>query len=331
MELRVNLRENSYSIVLGNNLIKNIDKYYSLNSKVLVVTDSNIPSLYSDLITNKCKEGYQYIIKEGEESKNINNYLEINKFLLDNNFSRHDLIIAVGGGVVGDLSAFVASTYKRGINFINVPTSTLAMIDSSVGGKTAINFEGVKNALGSFYQPKLVVIDFDVLKTLNERHFNNGLVEALKMGLLFSEELLNLFNNQKENIEKIITKSIEYKIKVVEQDELELNERRVLNLGHTFGHAFEISNKCLHGEGVAKGLMYVINNPLLKIRVKSILNKLNIPLNYFIDKEEVFNLIKNDKKRNDDKISLVKVNYIERYVIEDVNLETIEKMLERGE
>lgn len=331
MELNVNLKENSYKVILGNNILKDLSSYYSLDKKVLVLTDDMVPSSYSDEVLKQTKEGYKYIIKHGEESKNINYYILINKFLLEHEFTRNDLIIAVGGGVVGDLGAFVASTYKRGIDFINVPTSTLSMIDSSIGGKTGIDFNGVKNVIGTFYEPKLVLIDFDTLKTLDERNYNNGLVEALKMGLLFSEELLNLFNNPKGNIEKIITKSIEYKIKVVEQDELELNERRVLNLGHTFGHAFEISNKCLHGEGVAKGLMYVINNPLLKIRVKNILNKLNIPLNYFIDKEEVFNLIKNDKKRNDDKISLVKVNYIERYVIEDVNLETIEKMLERGE
>lgn len=331
MELNVNLKENSYKVILGNNILKDLSSYYSLDKKVLVLTDDMVPSSYSDEVLKQTKEGYKYIIRHGEESKNINYYILINKFLLEHEFTRNDLIVAVGGGVVGDLGAFVASTYKRGIDFINVPTSTLSMIDSSVGGKTGIDFNGVKNVIGTFYEPKLVLIDFDTLKTLDERNYNNGLVEALKMGLLFSEELINLFNNPKENIEKIITKSIEYKIKVVEQDEFELNERRVLNLGHTFGHAFEISNKCLHGEGVAKGLMYVINNPLLKIRVKNILNKLNIPLNYFINKEEVFNLIKNDKKRNDDKISLVKVNYIERYVIEDVNLETIEKMLERGE
>ena len=331
MELNVNLKENSYKVILGNNILKDLSSYYSLDKKVLVLTDDMVPSSYSDEVLKQTKEGYKYIIRHGEESKNINYYILINKFLLEHEFTRNDLIIAVGGGVVGDLGAFVASTYKRGIDFINVPTSTLSMIDSSVGGKTGIDFNGVKNVIGTFYEPKLVLIDFDTLKTLDERNYNNGLVEALKMGLLFSEELINLFNNPKENIEKIIIKSIEYKIKVIEQDEFELNERRILNLGHTFGHAFEISNKCLHGEGVAKGLMYVINNPLLKIRVKNILNKLNIPTNYFINKEEVFNLIKNDKKRNDDKISLVKVNYIERYVIEDVNLETIEKMLERGE
>lgn len=331
MELNVNLKENSYKVILGSNILKDLSSYYSLDKKVLVLTDDLVPSFYSDEVLKQTKEGYKYIIKHGEESKNINYYILINKFLLEHEFTRNDLVIAVGGGVVGDLGAFVASTYKRGIDFINVPTSTLAMIDSSVGGKTGIDFNGVKNVIGTFYEPKLVLIDFDTLKTLDERNYNNGLVEALKMGLLFSEELINLFNNPKGNIEKIITKSIEYKIKVVEQDEFELDERRLLNLGHTFGHAFEISNKCLHGEGVAKGLMYVINNPLLKIRVRNILNKLNIPLNYFIDKEEVFNLIKNDKKRNDNMISLIKINYIERYVIEDVNLETIEKMLERSE
>ena len=284
MELNVNLKENSYKVILGNNILKDLSSYYSLDKKVLVLTDDIVPSSYSDEVLKQTKEGYKYIIKHGEESKNINYYILINKFLLEHEFTRNDLIIAVGGGVVGDLGAFVASTYKRGIDFINVPTSTLSMIDSSVGGKTGIDFNGVKNVIGTFYEPKLVLIDFDTLKTLDERNYNNGLVEALKMGLLFSEELLNLFNNPKGNIEKIITKSIEYKIKVIKQDEFELNERRILNLGHTFGHAFEISNKCLHGEGVAKGLMYVINNPLLKIRVKSILNKLNIPLNYFIDK-----------------------------------------------
>lgn len=331
MELNVNLKENSYKVILGNNIIKDLSSYYSLDKKVLVITDDLVPSFYSDEILRQAKEGYKYIIKHGEESKNINYYILINKFLLEHEFTRNDVIIAVGGGVVGDLSAFVSSTYKRGIDFINVPTTTLSMIDSSVGGKTGIDFNGLKNVIGTFYQPKLVLIDFSTLSTLDDRNYNNGLVEALKMGLLFSEELINLFNNPKGNIEKIITKSIEYKIKVIEEDEKELDKRRILNLGHTFGHAIEISNKCLHGEAIAKGLLYVINNPLLKFKVRGIIKRLNIPLDYLIDKEEVFNLIKNDKKRNDDKISLVKINYIERYIIEDVNLETIEKMLERGE
>ena len=331
MELKVNLKDRSYNVILGRNILGDIDKYCSLDRKVLVITDDLIPYSYALDILNKCKEGHKFVIKHGEESKNINYYILINKFLVKHEFSRNDLIVALGGGVVGDLSAFVASTYKRGIDFINVPTSTLAMIDSSVGGKTGIDFNGVKNILGSFYQPKLVLIDFNTLDTLDERNFNNGLVEALKMGLLFSEELVDLFNNPKGNIEKIITKSIEYKIKIVEEDELENGNRKLLNLGHTFGHAIEVSNRCLHGEAVGKGLLYVVNNPLLKIRVRSILKKLNIPLDYSLNKEEVFNLIKNDKKRIDDKICLVKVNVIGSYVMEYVNLTTIEKMLESGD
>ena len=329
MELRVNLKENSYSIVLGNNLIKNIDKYYSLNSKVLVVTDSNIPSIYSDLITNKCKEGYQYIIKEGEESKNINNYLEINKFLLDNNFSRHDLIIAVGGGVVGDLSAFVASTYKRGINFINVPTSTLAMIDSSVGGKTAINFEGVKNALGSFYQPKLVVIDFDVLKTLNERHFNNGLVEALKMGFIKDSSIIDLFSDYKNNIKDIIIKSLKAKIEIVELDEKENNIRKILNFGHTLGHAFEMSSNLLHGEAVGLGMYYVLNDNL-KEKMKDILNLLKINVNQKFNKDKLLKLVMNDKKVNINTIDLITVEELGKANITNIDIKKIEAILKEG-
>ena len=150
MELKVNLKENSYSIIIGNDLLRDFNKYYSLDSKVLIISDDNIPSIYYETILSKCNEGYKYIINHGEKSKNIDNYLAINKFLLENNFSRDDLIIALGGGVVGDLSAFIASTYKRGINFINIPTSTLAMIDSSVGGKTGIDFNGVKNVFFDF-------------------------------------------------------------------------------------------------------------------------------------------------------------------------------------
>ena len=154
MELSVNLKENSYKIIIGYNILKEISSYYSLDRKVLVISDDGVPSFYYEEILSTIKNGYKFIIKQGEASKNIDNYYLINKFLLENEFDRNDLIIAVGGGVVIDLSAFIASTYKRGIDVINVPTSTLAMIDSSVGGKNGINFNGVKNILGTFYQPK---------------------------------------------------------------------------------------------------------------------------------------------------------------------------------
>ena len=329
MELKVNLKDNQYSVIIGNNILGSIDQYYSLNRKVLVISDDNIPSCYYEKVLNKCLNGYKYIIKHGEESKSIDNYLSINKFLLDNEFARDDLIIAIGGGVVGDLSAFVASTYKRGINFINIPTSTLAMIDSSVGGKTAINFEGVKNVLGTFYQPKLVLIDLDTLNTLDERHFNNGLIEALKMGIILDNEIIDLFNDYKANIFDIIVKSLKAKIKIIEQDEKENNLRKILNFGHTIGHALEILNQdLLHGEAVAKGMLYMLSG-VQKDEIKAIINKLNIPLNYYINNLDVINLIKNDKKVSNNKIDMIVIKN-KKVTIESKELKEIEKILKEG-
>mgnify|MGYP003313849320 CR=1 FL=1 len=326
MELKVNLKENSYSIIIGNDLLKDFDKYYPLDSKVLIISDNNIPTLYYETILNKCKDGYKYIIGSGEDSKNIDNYLAINKFLLDNNFSRNDLIIAVGGGVVGDLGAFVASTYKRGINFVNVPTSTLSMIDSSVGGKTAINFNGIKNVIGTFYQPKLVLIDLSTLDSLDKRNYNNGLVEALKMGLIKDPGILELFNDNLD-IKEIIYKSLIAKIKIIELDEKENNIRKILNFGHTLGHAYEMLNpSLLHGEAVAKGMISVLNNEL-KERVKKIITSLNIPFDYKVNKEEVINLIKNDKKTNGEYIDLIIVKEVGNALIKKVKINELEEIL----
>lgn len=327
MELKVNLNENSYSIILGNNILTSIFNYYPLdNKKVLIISDDGVPSFYYEKILKQCKDGYKYIIKSGEESKNIDNYYLINKFLLNNEFTRNDLIIAVGGGVVGDLAAFVASTFKRGLDFINIPTTSLSMIDSSVGGKTAINFEGVKNVIGTFYQPKLVLIDFETLKTLDKRNFNNGLIEALKMGLIKDEEIISLFNDFSKNIEKIIIKSIENKIEIIEKDEKEKNLRKILNFGHTIGHAIEINNKLLHGEAIARGMLYLLNDEI-KLKLIKILDQLEIPREYDLDYSQILSIIKNDKKMNGDYLDLVVVEKIGQATIKKVTLKEIEKIL----
>lgn len=330
MELKVNLNENSYSIILGNNILTSIFNYYPLdNKKVLIISDDGVPSFYYEKILKQCKDGYKYIIKSGEESKNIDNYYLINKFLLNNEFTRNDLIIAVGGGVVGDLAAFVASTFKRGLDFINIPTTSLSMIDSSVGGKTAINFEGVKNVIGTFYQPKLVLIDFETLKTLDKRNFNNGLIEALKMGLIKDEEIISLFNDFSKNIEKIIIKSIENKIEIIEKDEKEKNLRKILNFGHTIGHAIEINNKLLHGEAIARGMLYLLNDEI-KLKLIKILDQLEIPREYDLDYSQILSIIKNDKKMNGDYLDLVVVEKIGQATIKKVTLKEIEKILKEG-
>ena len=329
MELSVNLKENSYKIIIGYNILKEISSYYSLDRKVLVISDDGVPSFYYEEILSTIKNGYKFIIKQGEASKNIDNYYLINKFLLENEFDRNDLIIAVGGGVVIDLSAFVASTYKRGIDVINVPTSTLAMIDSSVGGKNGINFNGVKNILGTFYQPKLVLIDLNTLKTLDKRNYNNGLVEALKAGLIMDKEILPLFKDYKNNILDIIIKSLKVKISVVEQDEKEKGLRKILNFGHTIGHAIEVKKKLLHGEAVAKGMLYVLNKKYQK-EIKEILNTLEIDVDYNVDIDAI-NLIKNDKKREDKYLDLIVVEEIGSAKIKKVTIEEIENLLKEGE
>ena len=183
------------------------------------------------------------------------------EYLIDHNFNRRDAIIALGGGVVGDLSAFIASTYMRGIDFYNIPTSLLAMVDSSIGGKCAIDFLGIKNIVGSFYQPNKVIIDIDTLKTLPKREFSAGLAEAFKMALCFDKELAALIlrdPNIENNIDKVVVSSINIKKRVVEEDTYESGLRKVLNYGHTVGHAIEAieSPKLLHGEAVAQGMLF---------------------------------------------------------------------------
>lgn len=303
-----------YNIYLGNNELDNLAKYFNLNRKVLVVTDSNIPLEYVNKVLNSCLKGHLVTLTPGEESKCFDNYLKLNKILLENEFSRTDAIVALGGGVIGDLSAFVASTYMRGIDFYNIPTSLLAMVDSSIGGKTAIDFLGVKNVIGSFYQPKGVLIDIDTLRSLDRRQLMSGLVESIKMGLCLDRKLFDLIKNSsslEEDIEEIIYRSIECKRKVVEEDEKEKGLRKVLNYGHTFGHAIEESSalKLLHGEAVGIGMLYFTSFKV-KEDLIDVLNRYELPTSYNLKEEDVDKYVTKDKKRDGDKIDIV---YLEDY------------------
>ncbi|MDD6302828.1 MAG: 3-dehydroquinate synthase [Bacillales bacterium] len=308
MIINIELQNNSYPIYIEKDGIKNLHKYFNLlEHKVLIVSDSNIPFGYIKTIQDQCTNSYYFIIKAGEESKSIDNYLTLQKILLEKEFSRKDIIIGLGGGVVGDLTAFVASTFKRGIPFINIPTSSLAMIDSSIGGKTAINYLGIKNCIGTFYQPKLVIIDFNLLKSLPIRHLNNGLIEALKAGYIYDSSIIDLFKDDPyKNLEEIIIRSIKVKKHYVEIDEKELNERKILNYGHTFGHAlesyFHFSDSLYHGEAVAIGMLLISDE---KEELLQILKKLNIHLNDTYDYDKIIELIKNDKKVDKEYVDLI--------------------------
>ena len=242
------------------------------------------------------------------------------------------MIIALGGGVIGDLAGFAAASYMRGIDFINIPTTTLSQIDSSIGGKTAINLGDTKNIIGAFYQPKGVFIDLEVLKTLPERHYYNGLVEALKAGLIYDRELFEIFENKNidENLQEIIYRALLVKKDVVEKDEKEENLRKILNFGHTVGHGIEgffHLKDVLHGEGVAMGMLPMIEDEELRERTKKILKKMNIDTDIKYDREKVFELMLKDKKSDQDKITLVKVKELGKAELVKVPIEKCKNYL----
>ena len=336
MKLEVKLETKTYDVVLERGLLNHVNDYYDFkNHKVLIVTDEGVPCKYLGLLLEQIENAYSITLPQGEGTKSIECFMKVQEELLKHNFGRSDIVVALGGGVVGDLSAFVASTFKRGIKFINIPTTSLSQIDSSVGGKTAINFMDTKNMIGTFYQPEIVLIDFDTLKTLTTRHLYNGLVEALKMGLILDEELYSYFKNGTylDNIEKVIERAVERKIEVVEEDEKETYYRMILNFGHTLAHPFESINHLegiYHGEAVANGMLYMIDEPNLKKEVYQIIKGMNIKLVKNYDLDEVFNYLVNDKKTSNDSINIVKVNKVGQGEITKVSLVSLKERI-RGE
>ncbi len=263
-KLRVELAERSYDILIGENLLAELPKHLP-QKKTLIITDENVNTFHRAKLEEALK-GIDYKIKTlpaGESTKSFENLEVVCDWLLKNKPDRKTTIIAFGGGVIGDLVGFAASIVLRGINFIQVPTTLLSQVDSSVGGKTAINSKYGKNLVGAFYQPKLVLADIGLLKTLPRREFMSGYAEVVKYGLINQPEFFEWLDgnklDDKANLTKAIRKSCEFKADIVSKDEREGGIRALLNLGHTFGHAFEaetgFSDKLLHGEAVALGIV----------------------------------------------------------------------------
>lgn len=332
MIIKVNTTQDDYDIVIEPQALDHIEEYLNLNRKVLIITDSGVPTIYSEKVLAKCKEGYIYTILEGEASKSIENFEKILGFMVEKAFTRTDAVVAVGGGVVGDLSGFVSSCYMRGIDFYNIPTTLLSQVDSSIGGKTAVDFKGVKNIVGSFYQPKKVVIDSTTLKTLSKRLCHAGLVEAIKMAAIYNEDLFSFIENSSDlekDIDQIIYQSLLIKKDVVEKDPLEKNIRKILNFGHTFGHAIEtLSNGSLyHGEAVGIGMLYFSSGDAYK-RIFALLKKYELPTstNHMIN--EMVDLVKHDKKASGDMISCIWVDKIGEYKI---LVKSIEEIMTRSD
>ncbi|MCR5403874.1 MAG: 3-dehydroquinate synthase [Butyrivibrio sp.] len=308
--------------------------------KVAIITDSNVEKLYlqelSDSIRELSDKIFSFSIPAGEENKNLDEIRKIYDFLLERHFDRHDLLIALGGGVVGDMCGFAAATYLRGIAFVQVPTTLLAQTDSSIGGKTGVDLGGVKNMVGAFYMPKLVYMNISTLNSLDERQFASGFAEVMKHGLIkdqnyyswLIENMYEIQDKDPDTLIEMIKRSCEIKKGVVEKDPLEKGDRALLNLGHTLGHAIEKHKgfEMLHGECVALGCIGAAfiswKRGLLSMdefyEIRDMFVPFGLPISIdSVDKEDILNLTKSDKKADSDKIRFVLLKKIGKAIIDD--------------
>ncbi len=333
--LRMNLGEYSYDIIVERGALGKAAEYLSLSRKVLIVTDTGVPKQYSETVAKACRKPYIVTIPEGEKSKSFDMYGKILAKMCETEFTRSDCVVAVGGGVCGDLAGFCAASYMRGIDFYNIPTTVLSQIDSSIGGKTAIDFGGYKNIVGAFHQPRKVIIDPDVLTTLPERRIADGLSEAVKMAATYDSELFEMFEKCTkeeifgEKIDEIIVGSLKIKKDVVEKDEKETGLRKILNFGHTAAHALESCEDFsgyFHGECVAIGMLAMCEGEVRE-RIERVLTKIGLPTKPFGDKGKVLSAISHDKKLSGSKLTAVYVPEIGRYELRSVDLEEYRKGL----
>ena len=336
IKLKIKTKTQTYPIIIGSNLMGNISKIIENNSikfqRSMIIVDKKISKKIILRVKKSLNKKNVYIqyFKANEVNKNIQNVNKILNLLLKKNFSREDCLISIGGGITGDVSGFAASLFKRGLKFINIPTTLLSQVDSSIGGKTGVNTKFGKNLIGSFYQPNLVISDVQFLKTLPKREIICGYGEILKHSIISNKNFYNYLNKNHEKvlnltppfIEKVIFESCKIKKKVVEKDEKEKGLRKILNFGHTFTHAYEASlgysNKLNHGEAVILGIKTALNfslknNLLKKDDHHSIINhisksKLPNRINKYFkikDLNKIISFMLKDKKNNSDKINLV--------------------------
>tara|TARA_B100000963_G_scaffold356313_1_gene376194 strand:+ start:515 stop:1621 length:1107 start_codon:yes stop_codon:yes gene_type:complete len=336
IKLNITTKTDKYPIIIGSNLTSKISKIFKDNSidfkKCFLFVDNNVPKKFIINIKKsfKKKEIYVFFFKATEKNKNLKNINKILEILLNKNFSRADCLISIGGGITGDMSGFVASLFKRGLKFVNIPTTLLAQVDSSIGGKTGVNSKYGKNLIGSFYQPSLVISDTKFLKSLTKRQVICGYGEILKHSIIQNKNFFNLLNKNFDKIlnlsspfiEKAIYESCNIKKKIVEKDERESGLRKILNFGHTFAHAYEAglgySNKLNHGEAVILGMRTALEFSLKekflnKNDYKLILDHIDssgLPCSikdYFSYKDfkRILSFMIKDKKNSSQKINLV--------------------------
>jgi len=340
ISLKVNLGERSYPICIGHNLLDQgelLTQHIPGNS-ALIISDENVAPLYLDKVESALNDirHQSLVLPAGEEHKNLDVLNTIYDRLLENRFDRNTTLIALGGGVVGDITGFAAASYQRGVHLVQIPTTLLSQVDSSVGGKTAVNHPLGKNMIGAFYQPKTVIADTQTLNTLEDRQLSSGIAEVIKYGLIRDIEFLEWLEN---NIDKLldrdsealayaIKRSCQNKAEIVAADEKESGQRALLNLGHTFGHAIETGmgyGTWLHGEAVASGMVMAarLSEKLGWIkssdvdRVINILERANLPINApeQMSADKFIDLMSLDKKVSDGVLNLVLYKAVGKAVI----------------
>lgn len=317
-KLTINLENYSYDIVIEDEILFHLSFYIKQlykGDRIYIITDDVVANLYLERVTKALEEHFfvqSVIIPHGEESKSLSVFSSVCETLLEKDIRRNHLLLALGGGVVGDLTGFVASTLYRGLPYVGVPTSLLSQLDSSIGGKTGIDFYGRKNILGAFKQPLMVFIDPQVLETLEEREFNNGMGELIKHAAIGNISLLDMLESKPKISEEIIYQSLLVKKALVELDEFDVKERMFLNFGHTYGHAIELDMGLKHGEAVSLGMLMALQMGIdLKItnekcyeKIKKVLDIYHLP-NYSIDYHKYFTEVVYDKKNLAGKVRFV--------------------------
>ncbi len=329
MIIPVKTGSESYDIVLENGALQKAGEYLDLDRRVLVVTDDGVPEDYAQSVASVSRDPLLIRLPQGETGKSLSAFGTLLNTMLQAGFTRADCVAAVGGGVVGDLAGFAAASYMRGIDFYNIPTTVLSQADSSVGGKTGVNIDGIKNIAGAFYQPKKVIIDPDTLQTLPPRQIANGLAEAVKMAMTSDADLFAFIEQEDttKNLPYIIESAIKIKRAIVEQDEKEHDLRRILNFGHTVGHALESTDPdLLHGECVALGMIPMCS-PAARESLLPVLKKLGLPVCCDLDREQVYQAMLHDKKTAGDYINVVRVDRVGSCRVEQAAPESLREAI----
>ena len=313
-------------VILERGALERGAEHLDLGRSVLIVTDDGVPPHYARTLAGQCRRAEIVTVPRGEGSKSFATLQELVRRMLDFGLTRGDCVAAVGGGMVGDLAGFAASVYMRGVDFYNVPTTLLAQADASVGGKTAINFGGAKNPIGTFCHPKTVLIDPAVLDTLPRRQLAAGMAEAVKIALTCDGELFTLLESTDPAPEVVIERALRIKARIVAADERERGLRRVLNFGHTIGHAIEATHpELLHGECVALGMIPMCA-PDVAARLTPLLQRLGLPERCTLDRERIRSALIHDKKTLGNGIAVTEVREVGRFVM---GLAQPEELMER--